>query len=336
MSKAKSRSAIDPELAAYLPKIPQLDLADIEAARALAAQRSSGMAGHHADVRVREHEITSAARGTSVKVWLYTPTGLSESASALLYLPGGGFVIPPSAMAFGRCAELAKELRMIVLLVEYRLAPEHPFPAALTDALTALEWLAAESASIGADGARIGIAGDSAGAALAAGLALWVRDNGGPELCFQYLGIPVLDDRLETHSMVNFVDAPLWNRRSAELSWSYYRPRSTPYIDGINATEYFAPARHEDLAGLPPTYVSVCEFDPLRDEGIEYAARLLRAGVTTELHAYPGTFHGSHQLPSAVSRRMERDRTEALMTGLRIAGHDDRPTLGISISRTAS
>jgi acetyl esterase/lipase len=331
-----SRYAIAPELAAYLPKLPQLDLADIEAARALAAQRSYATVRCHADVWVREHEIASAARGTSVKVWLYTPTGLSESAPALLYLPGGGFVIPPSAMAFARCAELASELRMIVLLVEYRLAPEHPFPAALTDALTALEWLAAESASIGADNARIGIAGDSAGGALAAGLALWVRDNGGPELFFQYLGIPVLDDRLETHSMVDFVDTPLWNRQAAELSWNYYRPGSTPYIGGIDATKYFAPARHEDLAGLPPTYVSVCEFDPLRDEGIEYAVRLLHAGVTTELHAYPGTFHGSHQLPSAVSRRMERDRTEALRAGLRVARHDGRPALGTSISRTAS
>lgn len=122
----------------------------------------------------------------------------------------------------------------------------------------------------------------------------------------QYLGVPELDDRLETHSMRTYTDTPVWNRPNAILSWQYY-------LGGQQPTSYAAPSRASDLTGLPPAYVDVCEFDPLRDEGIEYAQRLSQAGVHTEVHLYPGTFHGSSAIPgAAVAQRMFTDANEAV------------------------
>jgi acetyl esterase len=117
-------------------------------------------------------------------------------------------------------------------------------------------------------------------------------------VCFQYLGIPELDDRLETWSMRTFVDTPMWSRPAAERSWSMY-------LGGHDGpvSPYAAPARAEDLAGLPPAYISTMEFDPLRDEGILYGLALLRAGVSVELHSFPGAFHGSRAFPTALAAR---------------------------------
>jgi acetyl esterase/lipase len=197
--------------------------------------------------------------------------------------------------------------------VEYRLAPEHPFPAGIEDCYAALCWTAQHAAELAADPARLAIAGQSAGGGLAAGTALLARDRGFPALCFQLLEIPELDDRLDTPSMLAFDDTPLWNRPNAVQSWRHYLG---PTHTG-EPSPYAAPARAKDLAGLPPAYVSTMEFDPLRDEGILYALRLMQAGVSVELHSYPGTFHGSGLLPSAeVSKRGAREVLDALRRAL--------------------
>jgi acetyl esterase/lipase len=152
----------------------------------------------------------------------------------------------------------------------------------------------------------------SAGGGLAAALTLFVRDHGGPPLRFQVLDAPVLDDRLQTASMRTFVDTPLWCRHDAELSWRHYLGER----DG-NVPVYAAPARAADLSGLPPGYVSVYENDPLRDEGLAYASRLLEAGVQVELHLFPGTFHRSTVVAgAAVSRRQTEETVTALQRGL--------------------
>ena len=195
--------------------------------------------------------------------------------------------------------------------VDYRLAPENPYPAGIEDCYAALAWTAANAAELGIDRARLGIGGASAGGGLSAGLALLARDRGGPAICFQYLGIAELDDRLETPSMTKFVDSPVWNRPGAVVSWD-------SYLGGRPADQYAAPARAEDLSGLPPAYVDVCEFDPLRDEDLIYAHRLIQAGVPTEVHHYPGTFHGSGMVETAaVSRRMAAEMLDALRRGLK-------------------
>jgi acetyl esterase/lipase len=193
--------------------------------------------------------------------------------------------------------------------VEYRLAPEHPFPAGVEDCYAALSWTAANAAALGVDARRIAVAGQSAGGGLAAATALLARDRGGPALCFQLLEIPELDDRLDTPSMLAFDDTPLWNRPSAVWSWKHYLGPD----HGGEVSPYAAPARAQDVSGLPPAYVSTMELDPLRDEGILYALRMLQAGVPVELHSYPGTFHGSALIPAAaVSQRNAREVLDAL------------------------
>jgi acetyl esterase/lipase len=158
--------------------------------------------------------------------------------------------------------------------------------------------------------------GQSAGGGLAAGVTLMTRDRGGPKPCFQVLGIPELDHRLETTSMKEFVDTPLWNRPNAIMSWRCYLGENPGEV-----SPYASPAIAKDLSGLSPAYLSTMEFDPLRDEGIEYALRLLQAGVPVELHQYPGTFHGSALVrEAAVSRRAEAEMMDALVRGLRGKG----------------
>jgi acetyl esterase len=204
---------------------------------------------------------------------------------------------------------LARELGVVVVTVDYRLAPEHPYPAPLEDCYAGLVWTAKNADALGIDPDRIAIHGASAGGGLCAGLALLARDRGGPAITFQYLGVPELDDHLDTPSMRRFVDTPLWNRPRAVISWDSYLGAGKP--GGPDVPIYAAPARATDLTGLPPAYVSVMEFDPLRDEGIAYAQALLQAGVSVELHAFPGTFHGSALVEQAAVSRREAD--EALV-----------------------
>jgi acetyl esterase/lipase len=160
----------------------------------------------------------------------------------------------------------------------------------------------------------VAVAGASAGGGLAAALALLARDLGGPSLCFQMLQIPELDDRLETPSMRKFVDSPLWNRPLAVESWKAYLGARYGTAD---VPAHAAPSRAADLGGLPPAYISTAENDPLRDEGIAYALGLLQAGVSVELHQFPGTFHGSALVTTAaVSRRAQLEAALVLRRAL--------------------
>jgi acetyl esterase/lipase len=202
----------------------------------------------------------------------------------------------------------------VVVSVDYRLAPEHPFPAALHDCYSALRYMAGEADALGIDPDRIAVSGGSAGGGLAAATTLLARDLGGPALCFQMLHIPELDDRLETPSMRRFVDSPLWNQPLAVQSWRAYLGELSGR-DDIPALA--APSRADDLSGLPSAYVSTAENDPLRDEGIDYAQRLLQAGVSVELHQFPGTFHGSALVTTAaISKRAQAESVVVLRRAL--------------------
>lgn len=302
----------DPELVPWIAMMPTLDISDLAAARAEMAAVAASAPPREPSVPLTVHDQTVPGPEGSpdVRVRVCVPASRPDSLPGLLYVHGGGFVLG-SIDNDGRALELAAAAEAVVVSVDYRLAPESPFPAGLHDCLAALTYLAKNAAELGVDPQHIGVAGNSAGAGLAAGTALMARDQGGPELCMQYLGMPELDDRLDTPSMRTYTDTPVWNRPAAILSWQYY-------LDGQEATPYAAPARATDLAGLPPSYIDVCEFDPLRDEGIGYAQRLSQAGVHTELHLYPGTFHGSSMIAgAAVSRRMTSDANEAVRRLLR-------------------
>ena len=223
---------------------------------------------------------------------------------AILHIHGGGFVVGNLDTELASVVRMAREGPAVVVSVDYRLAPEHRFPAALDDCFAALEWLHSEARDLGVDRERVALYGGSAGAGLAAAVALLARDRGGPPLCFQFLSQPELDDRLETPSMQAFVDTPIWNRPSAANSWLHYLGP-----DPGDVSPYAAPARATDLTGLPPAYVSTMEFDPMRDEGILYALRLLEAGVPVELHQFAGTFHGSSMVTTADSSKRQAAET---------------------------
>ncbi|WP_433798990.1 alpha/beta hydrolase [Actinomycetospora sp. CA-084318] len=298
----------DPELAAALPALPDLHIADLDTARARVRDLTARAPAPPPGTVVEE---SAPGPDGPVRVLVARPPGpATTNVPGLLVLHGGGFVMGSADMAAALAADLAAQLGALVVVPDYRLAPEHPYPAALDDCAAALDWLAARPE---VDPARIALHGMSAGGGLAAALTLRVRDHGGPRVCFQVLDAPEVDDRLDTPSMRAFTDTPLWSRPDAELSWRHYL-RGT---DG-EAPVYAAPARAADLTGLPPAYVVVYENDPLRDEGLAYASGLLAAGVGVELHLFPGTFHRSVILAgAAVSRRQAAETVTVLTRALR-------------------
>jgi len=304
---------LDPELAAAVDFLPKLPMGEPAEARAALRQMIADVPRPPLPEGVTTVDRTvPGVDGNEIPVRVYSPTRDGAAVPAVLYIHGGGFVVGDLDTEHANAMSTADALGVVAVSVDYRLAPEHPFPAGVEDCYSVLTWLAAEADSLGVDPQRIAVFGQSAGGGLAAGLALMARDRGGPALCFQVLGIPELDDRLETPSMVAFTDTPMWNRPSAERSWRYYLG------EGANGetSPYAAPARAEDLSGLPAAYVSTCEYDPLRDEGIIYALRLLQAEVSVELHQFAGTFHGSTILPADVSRRQQAEMVDALRRGL--------------------
>ena len=218
----------------------------------------------------------------------------------------------------GSCLALCRGLGVVVVSIDYRLAPETPYPGPLEDCYSALQWVSSNASMLNIDPARIAVFGVSAGGGLGAATALLSRDRGGPPICFQYLGIPELDDRLQTASMQRFVDTPMWNRPNAEISWDFYL--GDQYQRGADNVPYHAaPARAKDLSGLPSAYISTMEFDPLRDEGVEYALKLMQACVATELHSFPGTFHGSSMFANtAISQRESTEMFAVLRRALHI------------------
>lgn len=306
----------DPELRPWVSMLPVLDVRDLSAARATMASLKLAMPPYVPPdgVAVETRSVPGPSDAPDVGVIVFSPEA-GGTRPALIYMHGGGFVMGDADGDKELPALLAAETGAVVVSVDYRLAPEHPFPAAVEDCYAALQWLSNQATEFGVDPDRIGIGGVSAGGGLAAGTALLARDRGGPRLCFQFLEVPELDDRLETASMRRFTDTPLWNRPNAIESWRHYLG---PQVAGEEVSVYAAPSRASDLSGLPPAYVSLCEFDPLRDEGIAYSQALVADGVPTELHLYPGAFHGSSGLvPTAeLSQRMRTEMVEAIRRGL--------------------
>ena len=315
---------IDPELTAVLDFMPVIGLEDPVAARRefeklLVAMRTPLPEAELLDIEDRL--IPGLEGDPEVSVRVYRPkaaaAGPAAAVPGVLLIHGGGFVIGSVEAEHAGAVMTAANLGAVLVSVDYRLAPEHPYPAGLHDCYAALTFLHAESSALGVDPERVALLGTSAGGGLAAATALLARDRGGPPVCFQMLHIPELDDRLETPSMRTFVDSPLWNRPLAVKSWEFYLGALAGKDD---VPVYAAPARATDLAGLPPAYVSTAENDPLRDEGIAYALGMLQAGVSVELHQFPGTFHGSALVPTAaVSRRAAQEASVVLRRALGVA-----------------
>jgi acetyl esterase len=309
---------IDPELAAMIDLLPKMDLADPVAARQafddILVAIKIEIPGIES-LAIEDRMVPGWEGDPDVPVRIYWPAQPGAApAPGIVMIHGGGFVIGSVEAEHAGAAMMAMGTGAVVVSVEYRLAPEYPYPAGLHDCYAALTFLEAEAGALGVDPTRVALTGASAGGGLAAATALLARDRGGPAVCFQLLQIPELDDRLQTGSMRTFVDSPMWNQPLAVQSWQAYLG---PLYGTDDVPDYAAPARAADLSGLPPAYVSTAENDPLRDEGITYAQRLLQSGVSVELHQFPGTFHGSALVTTAaVSKRAQRESALVLRQAL--------------------
>ncbi len=314
----------DPELAEVVaslpvpgPASPTSGVAEAEASReqslsVMAMLGEPDLTG----LVVEEVRIPGLRDAPEVPALVYRPEGLVGTGPGIVQIHGGGFSTGSIFGDMEGASTLAKNLGVVVVTPEYRLAPEHPAPAGVEDCYATLGWLHDNAERLGVETDRIAVGGGSAGGGLAAGVALMARDLGGPALCFQFLMIPELDHRLDTPSMRAFVDTPLWNRHAAEQSWRWYLgPDHTGDV-----SPYASPSVASDLSGLPPAYISAMEFDPLRDEAIHYALRLLEAGISVELHTFPGTFHGSSLVTGAAVSK--REAAERLVVWRRALGLD--------------
>lgn len=313
--------AYDPELAPWAPAFAQLSFADIPAARAGEAELIAALPPYDPPVPLDVDElfVPGPDGAAEVRVRRYRPADHDRPLPALVHIHGGGFVVGSLDLYDADCRRIAAEVAAVVFSVDYRLAPEHPFPAGLEDCYATLVWVAENAGDLGVDPERIAVGGESAGGGLAAGVALLARDRGGPSLCLQFLGIPEIDDRLETESMRSLGEGtPITTRENGEISWDCYLGEGVRGTDLVSP--YAAPARATDLAGLPPALVTAYEFDALRDEGIAYAQQLMWFGVPTELHVYPGAFHACTWLShAAICQKILGDLVDTLRRRLHAA-----------------
>jgi acetyl esterase/lipase len=261
---------------------------------------------------VTRHTVSGRDGHPPVDVLVYEPTGRQRPSGALLWIHGGGFVLGDPVSYHDVCSRYASELGVTVVSVDYRLAPEHPFPAGLEDCYTGLRWLDDHAEELGVDPGRIAVGGDSAGGGLAATLAQLAHDRAEVEVCFQLLIYPMLDDRTTLRTDHAGTGDFVWTPASNRFGW-------TAYLGHPPAAEedrpYAAGARRADLRGLPPAWIGVGDLDLFHAEDVAYAERLRQAGVPCELHVAPGMYHGADGFREAhaeVARDFRRRALEAL------------------------
>ncbi|HVU70863.1 MAG TPA: alpha/beta hydrolase [Ktedonobacteraceae bacterium] len=300
-----------PDLSPTMESIPQRRAQMKESAALLQT-----LAPPFPNVTVTERLAPGPQGAPDVRVLVYIPTDASTPLPALLWIHGGGYIVGSADNDDVRAKTMASAVGCAVVSVDYRLAPETPHPGPVEDCYAALKWLHASSGELGVDSARIAIGGGSAGGGLAAALGLLTRDRGEVPLVFQLLIYPMLDDRTVTTAEPNpYAGEFLWTPEANRLGWTALLGQEP---GGPDVSPYAAAARADNLAGLPPTWIGVGSIDLFVDENIEYARRLIRAGVPTELRVYPGAPHGFNMIPTArVTQAFEQDLLGALTRALR-------------------
>ncbi|KOG34195.1 alpha/beta hydrolase [Streptomyces resistomycificus] len=242
--------------------------------------------------KVEDRTVPGPEGAPDISLLICRPTAqefVGVAQPVLYHVHGGGMVLGNNRVGVDGPLAWAKELGAVVVSVEYRLAPENPYPAQIEDVYAGLVWTAAHAAEIGGDPERIVLAGASAGGGLSAALALLTRDRKGPRPLGQLLMCPMLDDRNETLSSHQMAGLGVWDRTANETGWGALLG---DLRGGPDVPAYAAPARAEDLSGLPPAFLDVGSAETFRDEVVAYASRLWQAGGRAELHVWPGGFHG--------------------------------------------
>jgi acetyl esterase/lipase len=267
-------------------------------------------------VKTRDRVIAGPAGAPEIKIRIYHPEKQTDKLAALLWIHGGGYMFGDLDQDDANCSQLALAGNCVVVSVDYRLAPENPYPAPLADCYAALQWVAANTGELKVDPQRIAIGGGSAGGGLAAGLALLARDRAEVKIIFQFLIYPMLNDCNVIPAGDNRPEAILWTRSANLAGWRAYLG-CEPGGEGVAC--YAAASRATALSGLAPAYIAVGDLDLFVQEDVEYARKLIEAGVPTELHVYPGGCHAfDMMLPeAAISKQFNGDLHRALKRALR-------------------
>ena len=312
------RDLIDPEsrdsLDAFLEALPGgfNAIPDVQARRATASAVLAALE-IPANPRVAHEDISIAGPdgAPEITVRVYRPVDASGPLPGIYYIHGGGMVLGELDDENPAAELLCEQVGAVVVSVKYRLAPEDPYPAAVEDCYAGLEGLSKNGAEVGGDAQRLAIYGASAGGGLTLATALLARDRGGPELSFMMPIYPMIDDRNETASSHAVTDIGVWDRAGNIEAWEWY-------LGGQEADQYAAPARADDLSGLPPAFMDVGTVDLFLDEDLAFAQRLMHAGVPVELHVHPGAFHATELVApqSVLSQRIWAMRIDALRRAL--------------------
>jgi acetyl esterase len=308
------KNRVNPEILPALEMFPELDLRP----EYLPAIRE-GMAQMRQPLNVDESisitdEVIVGPDANPLSLRIYRPKLNNETLPVLLWIHGGGYVVGSVEDNDDLCMKFVKEACCVVVSVDYRLAPENPYPAPVEDCYSALKWIADHAASLNIDTNRIGVAGASAGGGLTAAVTLLARDRQYPSLCFQMPLYPMIDDRNNTPSANEIKEGLVWNQKTNEAGWRMY-------LGALYGTDdipsYAAPARAEDFSNLPYTYTCVGQLDPFRSETLTYVSKLAEAGVDVEFHLYPGAYHGFEAInPTAdVSVRAVTEYIQAVKNG---------------------
>jgi acetyl esterase len=299
--------SLDPDVQRMLELLAATDagpieeqaLEDVRTGYALLSQMAGG--GGATDVRVEDRTVPGPAGPIPVRLY-HPPAGDDRPAAIVVYFHGGGWVIGNVDTHDATCRDLASQSGALFVSVDYRLAPEHPFPAAVDDCSAALQWVHEHAAELGGDPARLAVAGDSAGGNLAAVTAVQARDRQGPALRLQLLAYPVTDANFDTASYKENGEGYFLTAATMQWFWSHYTGSD---LDGDRTDPRASVLRTEDLTGAAPAVVLTAEYDPLRDEGEDYGERLSAAGVTTEIRRYDGQIHGFLGMAGAIPAAAE-------------------------------
>jgi triacylglycerol lipase len=304
-----SQHLVDPELAPYLEMFPSIALShdNLDEVRnrvlPLPPIEESG-------VDLERVTAPGPEGAPDIELLVYRPRAAARPLPCIYHIHGGGYVMGAAKDREFAHRPLAASLGCAIVTVDYRLAPETPFPGPVEDCYAGLAWTFANAAALDLDPARIGVMGESAGGGLAASLALLARDRGEYRLAFQHLIYPMLDDRTCTSEPHPVAGEFLWHAHNNLFGWTSLLGRP-PGGEGVSP--YAAPARATNLAGLPPSFVSTGALDLFLEEDIDYARRLLRAGVPTELHVYPGAFHAFDMMEGAAVAEQARRASRAAL-----------------------